>query len=227
MPASAFPCLGMEGFPRAWGAILPLRWYMQILFDQAARGARRCATRPNRSLSSAVSPWFSASWCGCASARSSGHRLCRAEMKPARRSARDRPASAGAFAAEWRRVLGDRGVSRPVRAGAGALRVVSIRSRTWVSSCATFRSRWWTRIRAELGRGLIQALEAHGNISIALRASSYRRGGGRDLRTPRFWYPRHSTRYGEERAERRDGAAADLCRFDLFHSVQSLAAGSA
>ena len=34
-----FPVLAMQDFPRAWGAILPLRWYIQILFDQATRGA--------------------------------------------------------------------------------------------------------------------------------------------------------------------------------------------
>ena len=34
-----FPVLAMQTFPRAWGAILPLRWYIQILFDQASRGA--------------------------------------------------------------------------------------------------------------------------------------------------------------------------------------------
>ena len=34
-----FPVIAMGWFPRAWGAVLPLRWYIQILFDQAARGA--------------------------------------------------------------------------------------------------------------------------------------------------------------------------------------------
>lgn len=33
-----FPVLAMNIFARAWGAILPLRWYIQILFDEAARG---------------------------------------------------------------------------------------------------------------------------------------------------------------------------------------------
>ncbi len=33
-----FPIEAMNGFARAWGAILPLRWYLQVLFDQAARG---------------------------------------------------------------------------------------------------------------------------------------------------------------------------------------------
>src|SRR3954447_4983568 len=34
-----FPVIAMGEFPRAWGAMLPLRWYIQILFDQASRGA--------------------------------------------------------------------------------------------------------------------------------------------------------------------------------------------
>ena len=34
-----FPVLGMSGFAKAYGAMLPLRWYLQILFDQAARGS--------------------------------------------------------------------------------------------------------------------------------------------------------------------------------------------
>jgi len=33
-----FPVTGMGTFPQAWGSILPLRWYLQVLFDQAARG---------------------------------------------------------------------------------------------------------------------------------------------------------------------------------------------
>ena len=33
-----FPILGMNAFAQAWGAILPLRWYMAVLLGQAARG---------------------------------------------------------------------------------------------------------------------------------------------------------------------------------------------
>lgn len=33
-----FPVMAMNGFSKAWGDILPLRWYIQILFDQAVRG---------------------------------------------------------------------------------------------------------------------------------------------------------------------------------------------
>jgi ABC-2 type transport system permease protein len=34
-----FPVLAMGEFARLWGSILPVRWYMQVLSDQAARGA--------------------------------------------------------------------------------------------------------------------------------------------------------------------------------------------
>jgi ABC-2 type transport system permease protein len=33
-----FPLFAMNGFSRFWGDLLPLRWYLEILFDQAARG---------------------------------------------------------------------------------------------------------------------------------------------------------------------------------------------
>ncbi len=33
-----FPIISMGWFARTWGALLPLRWYVQILIDQAARG---------------------------------------------------------------------------------------------------------------------------------------------------------------------------------------------
>ena len=33
-----FPVLGMNVFSQIYGALLPLRWYESILFDQAARG---------------------------------------------------------------------------------------------------------------------------------------------------------------------------------------------
>jgi ABC-2 type transport system permease protein len=33
-----FPLLAMNAFAERWGSLLPLRWYIQILYDQAARG---------------------------------------------------------------------------------------------------------------------------------------------------------------------------------------------
>jgi ABC-2 type transport system permease protein len=43
-----FPILGMNDFAQAWSAILPLRWYMAVLFGQAHAGCR-CTTPPARS----------------------------------------------------------------------------------------------------------------------------------------------------------------------------------
>ncbi len=41
-----FPILAMNGFARFWGDLLPLRWYIQILFDQAVRGLPTWTTAP-------------------------------------------------------------------------------------------------------------------------------------------------------------------------------------
>jgi ABC-2 type transport system permease protein len=41
-----FPILAMNGFARFWGDLLPLRWYIQILFDQAVRGLPASVSAP-------------------------------------------------------------------------------------------------------------------------------------------------------------------------------------
>ena len=55
-----FPVLAMGAFARVWGAFLPLRWYIQILFDQAARGAPvRASAVPFAILAAmAIGLWF-------------------------------------------------------------------------------------------------------------------------------------------------------------------------
>ena len=64
------PVLAMGVFPRAWGALLPLRWYQQILFDQAARGSPGMLPRCHLQFSQ---PWRSASsrslGCACFGSR--------------------------------------------------------------------------------------------------------------------------------------------------------------
>jgi ABC-2 type transport system permease protein len=40
------PVLAMNGFAKSWGALLPIRWYQQILFDQAAIGSPVQASAP-------------------------------------------------------------------------------------------------------------------------------------------------------------------------------------
>ncbi len=58
-----FPAIAMGGFAQAWGSALPLRWYIQILFDQGARGAPRSIRFP-RSGGSQLSRRCCSRWRG-------------------------------------------------------------------------------------------------------------------------------------------------------------------
>ncbi len=102
-----FPIIGMNAFALAWGAILPLRWYMAVLLGQAARGlpvhesARPFAVLAGLTVIYAVLALL---------------RLWAIEPALAARAAPPRPPAppsaapgiAGAFAGEWRRMLATR-----------------------------------------------------------------------------------------------------------------------
>jgi ABC-2 type transport system permease protein len=103
-----FPILAMGSFARGWGAILPLRWYIQILFDQAARGVPPAySVWPLLALAGLALVYFGL---GALRLRS----LARHPAPPAPVQPVEQPGShAGfvqAFADEYRRVLGDKGV---------------------------------------------------------------------------------------------------------------------
>ena len=115
-----FPLFGMGVFARVWGSLLPLRWYMQILFDQAVRGLPTSASaRPFAILAGLAFAYFALAWL----------RL-RAIAKEARKSAAEplqmaEPASRGVggshvrrMAARSRRQWG----LQPDHAGPGSLR---------------------------------------------------------------------------------------------------------
>src|SRR6202044_3205838 len=58
-----FPVTAMGTFPQAWGSILPLRWYLQILFDQAARGLPASnSVRPFMILAGLACLYFAFAW---------------------------------------------------------------------------------------------------------------------------------------------------------------------
>ncbi|MBV8650989.1 MAG: ABC transporter permease, partial [Alphaproteobacteria bacterium] len=104
-----FPVIAMETFPRVWGAILPLRWYIQILFDQAARGAPvHASSLPFMILAGMAILLFSLCWLRLRSLarRSTGTPRPEPEEAPIVAGA----GIGGAFAAEWRRVLADSSV---------------------------------------------------------------------------------------------------------------------
>jgi ABC-2 type transport system permease protein len=103
-----FPTFGMNAFSQAWGAILPVRWYMAVLFGQAARGLPVTdSARPFAALATLAVIY---SLLAILRLRSIATSAIRPPDTPAQPAA---PAPGrgigGAFAAEWRRVLALRG----------------------------------------------------------------------------------------------------------------------
>src|ERR1700722_3636733 len=104
-----FPLIAMGEFPRLWGDALPLRWFMQILFDQAVRGLPPASSvQPLLALGALALGFFSLSWMRLrARARTSPSHPH--EEAPAG-DAVFAPGVGGAMFVEMRRVLNDRGV---------------------------------------------------------------------------------------------------------------------
>ena len=103
-----FPALGMNAFAQLWGAILPLRWYMALLLGQAARGLPLYdSARPFAMLAGLAILYLLLAFLGLrALARSTTHAAAEAEQVG---TVAAPSGLSGAFAAEWRRVLGVRG----------------------------------------------------------------------------------------------------------------------
>jgi ABC-2 type transport system permease protein len=166
-----FPVLAMQDFPRFWGAILPLRWYIQILFDQATRGAAVTFTAaPFAILCGITTVLATLVWLRFR-ALVRGGLTAPEQAEPLPEPAA--PGVAGAFAAEWRRVLADRGVLSLFML-APVLYAVFYPQPYLGQIVRRIPIAVVDQDRSELARAVVQALEAHDNISVALRASSYR-----------------------------------------------------
>src|SRR5215472_6324204 len=101
------PVLAMNGFAKAWGAALPIRWYQQILFDQAARGSPIHASAPAFALLAGMAlGFFVLAWWRLSRLSSE---LPSEEDVPLPQDGPGRGV-VGGFIGEWRRVLADRGV---------------------------------------------------------------------------------------------------------------------
>jgi ABC-2 type transport system permease protein len=162
-----FPLLAMSGFARSWGDLLPLRWYMQILSDQAARGVPAVhSIEPLAILAGLTLVYF-------ALATLRLHTVVRRPLPAEAASAESvvRPGIAGAFAGEYRRALGDRGafgllVLAPIIYGAlypqpylgQLIRAIPIAVVDEDSS--------------EMSRRLIQGLNAHEALQVAARPNT-------------------------------------------------------
>jgi ABC-2 type transport system permease protein len=104
-----FPTIGMNTFAQVWSSILPLRWYMAVLLGQAARGLPVSDSAvPFAALAGLAVLFAVLALLRMASLTRSGWFATprpaeQADVEPAPRGI------GGAFAAEWRRVLGTRG----------------------------------------------------------------------------------------------------------------------
>jgi ABC-2 type transport system permease protein len=104
-----FPILGMNAFALFWGALLPVRWYMAVLLGQAARGLPLSASaRPFAALAALATLYTVLAFLRLHSlARSTS--ATRTEPEPEAAAVVPSRGIGGAFAGEWRRVLGNRG----------------------------------------------------------------------------------------------------------------------
>ena len=103
-----FPILAMNAFSLAWSAILPLRWYMEVLLGQAARGLPLQESAVPFAALSGLAVLFAL--LALLRMRSVAARIGREAPRPEPLLPAAAPRTVGeAFAAEWRRVLGMRG----------------------------------------------------------------------------------------------------------------------
>ena len=103
-----FPILAMNAFSIAWGAILPLRWYMAVLLGQAARGLPvQDSALPFAALAVLAVLY---SLLALLRLRSVAAKISHEALPPQPAPPAAAPRSVGeAFTAEWGRVLGMRG----------------------------------------------------------------------------------------------------------------------
>ncbi|WP_246518642.1 ABC transporter permease [Ancylobacter lacus] len=163
-----FPVLAMSPFAQGWGALLPLRWYIQVLFDQAARGVPVAdSARPFTVLSSLALVYFGLGWLRLRA-------IARVPAPPVREEPEEPAARSGvssAFAAEYGRVLRDRGVFSLVVVG--PILYGALYPQPYVGQL----------IRdipiavvdddgSEVSRRLIETLNAHEAVEVALRPTT-------------------------------------------------------
>src|SRR5262249_2909921 len=164
-----FPVFGMNAFAYAWGALLPLRWYLAVLLGQAARGLPVSDSAPAFAALTALPALYPLlAWRRLQSLAKSTVPTAAEPQLPA---AVAPPGIGGAFVAEWQRVFALRGafillVLGPLFYGIyypqpylnQILRKVPI---------AVVDSD-----QSELSRRIVETLDASGAVSVAMRAAT-------------------------------------------------------
>jgi ABC-2 type transport system permease protein len=166
-----FPTFGMNAFAQVWGAILPVRWYMAVLLGQAARGLPLSeSARPFAALATLAVLY---SLLAFLRLRAIAPSMTRRAAAPAPTAA---PAAAprgigGAFAAEWRRVLANRGafillVAAPLVYGVFYPQPYLNQILRKIPIAVVDND------LSELSRRIVQTLDASGAVKVAVRAET-------------------------------------------------------
>jgi len=163
----------MNAFAQAWGAILPVRWYMAILFGQAARGLPiHDSARPFAALMALAGVyWLLAILRLRAVGPTMVPSAAAREPLPITSAKASAQGIGGSFVAEWRRVLATRGafgllIMAPLIYG--------------VLSPQPYLTEILRNIPiavvdndlSELSHRIVQTLEASGAVSVAIRADT-------------------------------------------------------
>ena len=165
-----FPVLGMNAFAYAWGAALPLRWYMAVLLGQAARGLPLYeSARPFAALATLAALYSLLAFLRLRSlARSPAASSLAPEPAPAAGTPRG---IGGAFVAEWRRVLAMRGafillVLGPIVYGFYYPQPYLNQILRKIPIAVVDAD------QSELSRRIVQTLDASGAVKVAFRANT-------------------------------------------------------
>jgi ABC-2 type transport system permease protein len=163
----SFPTLGMNAFSQAWSAILPLRWYMAVLFGQGARGLP---------VSDSALPFAALATLAALYVLLALVRLRAVSSRPSRPTApdevvlpADRPGLAGAFAGEWRRVLAIRGAFI-LMIGAPLIYGIYYPQPYLNQILRKLPIAVVDADQSELGRRIVETLDASGAVNVVARA---------------------------------------------------------
>ena len=164
-----FPVLGMNAFSYAWGAILPLRWYMAVLLGQAARGLPLADSAPAFAALTALAALYTL--LALLRLRSLAKDTAPPAAEPQLPAAAAPRGVGGAVVAEWKRLLALRGafillVVAPIVYGIyypqpylnEILRKIPI---------AVVDSD-----QSELSRRIVETLDASGAVSVTVRVAT-------------------------------------------------------
>ena len=165
-----FPILGMNMFAQIWSSFLPLRWYMAVLFGQAARGLPvQDSAKQFVALAALAALYTLAAFLRL---HAIGGGMVRRPVlpEPVQISLLSRGIG-GAFAAEWRRVLSTRAaftllVVGPVLYGIYYPQPYLTQILRKVPIAVVDND------LSELSRGIVEILDASGALRVAVRAET-------------------------------------------------------